>query len=290
MKIAVDRCEKGNTPNFLKSTQPPSRKNHFFTYNNPTDSDIVVIEATLRKFSYKGKIQSEVGASGTRHLQGMIWCNKPHRDTEFKLMKGIHFESLKDTENVRDYCGKEDTWDGIYRVSWGFPSEIRCNVIWNTWNTYMRELLDTEPDGRSIYWFWSEKGKTGKTQFTRWMVKNKGACFATGGKYTDVMNLVYHTNMDECNCVIFNIPKGSTNVSYSALESIKDGLVCNMKSHTNGSKIFNPPHLIVFANFYPDTSQMMSDRWIINCLRPMDSYSSSPQALLPKAALLQAHR
>uniref|UniRef100_UPI004047F5A1 hypothetical protein n=4 Tax=Pseudomonadati TaxID=3379134 RepID=UPI004047F5A1 len=270
MEIVVNSCEGGNTQTPSKTKQAPSRKNHFFTYNNYHKDEIVVIESVLRKFSYKGKIQSEVGTNGTPHLQGMIWCKKPHRDTEFKLMKGIHWEKLKDTANESDYCAKDETHDGWYRVEWGFPAEIRCSVVWNTWNTYMRELMDTEPDGRSIYWFWSHKGKTGKTQFTRWMVKNKAATFATGGRYTDVMNLIYHTDMNECNCVIFNIPKDSRSISYSALESIKDGLVCNMKSHTNGAKIFNPPHLIVFANFYPDTSKMMADRWIVNCLRPLD--------------------
>lgn len=72
--------------------------------------------------------------------------------------------------------------------------------------------------------------------------------------------------MDTCRCVIFVLPREHMNhISYSALEAVKDGLVCNMKSFKNGSKIFNPPHVYVFANYPPDTSVLSKDRWnIIN--------------------------
>ncbi len=269
MEIVASSKELGNTHSPVPPKQSPSRKGHFFTYNNYKDEDVVGIIKVLKTFSYKGKVQSEIGEQGTPHLQGMIWCNESCRDTEFKLPKQIHWQALKDTFNKSNYCGKTDTFDGKHRYSWGFPdepAEIKCSVMWNTWTTYIRELCDEEPDGRCVNWFWSHKGKMGKTQMTRWLVKNKNASFASGGKYTDVMNLIYHTDMNKCNCVVFGIPKGSKNISYSSLEAIKDGLVSNMKSFRNGSKIFNPPHVIVFANFPPNCEELMEDRWNIVCL------------------------
>ena len=94
-------------------------------------------------------------------------------------------------------------------------------------------------------------------------VKHK-VLFCCGGKYSDIMNLVFNQDMNECSCVIFDIPRANKgHISYSALESIKNGMVCNTKYET-GVKVFNSPHVIVFANFPPDDESMLSDdRWLI---------------------------
>ena len=98
------------------------------------------------------------------------------------------------------------------------------------------------------------------------VVKHK-VLFCNGGKYTDIMNLVFNQDMDNTNAVFFDIPrshKGS--ISYASLESIKNGMVCNTKYET-GTKIFNSPHLFIFANFPPEKMEDLSeDRWIIKCL------------------------
>ena len=68
--------------------------------------------------------------------------------------------------------------------------------------------------------------------------------------------------MDECDCVMFDIPRAhGGSISYSSLESIKNGMVCNTKYET-GVKVFNSPHVIIFANFPPDKPELLSDdRW-----------------------------
>ena len=125
--VVSSRGTEGNTHTSVSTPKPlqaPCRKNHFFTYNNYPIDEIGVLVSTLKHFAYKGKIQSEVGEQGTPHLQGMIWCKTAHRDTEFKLPKQIHWRALKDTENKRDYCAKDETHDGVFRTSWGFPPQI----------------------------------------------------------------------------------------------------------------------------------------------------------------------
>ncbi len=70
--------------------------------------------------------------------------------------------------------------------------------------------------------------------------------------------------MNNCRGIIWDIPRSSKgNVSYATLEAVKNGLICNTKYET-GVKVFNPPHVIVFANFPPDDeSQLSADRWHI---------------------------
>jgi len=199
----------------------------------------------------------------------MIWCQEKHRDTEFKLPKQIHWETLKDYDDIKKYCSKDETHDGKHRYMWGFPEPIVHKILMNTWNEWLINTIQTRPDNRTINWIWSSTGKLGKTSMTRYLVDKHNAQFCSGGKYSDIMNLIYHTDMDRCKVVIFTLPKSSrNNISYSALESIKDGLVSNMKSYANGSKIFNPPHVIVFANFEPDSNELMPDRWNIIQLNP----------------------
>lgn len=72
--------------------------------------------------------------------------------------------------------------------------------------------------------------------------------------------------MDECECVIFDIPRNQgNNVSYSAIESIKNGLICNTKYET-GTKVFNSPKIMVFSNMAPDLESLSEDRWKIRNL------------------------
>jgi hypothetical protein len=81
------------------------------------------------------------------------------------------------------------------------------------------------------------------------------------------MNLVFNQDMDTCNVVFFDIPRNhGGKISYSSLESIKNGMVCNTKYET-GVKVFNSPHIFCFANFPPDDESCLSqDRWKITQL------------------------
>lgn len=270
IQIDPDSSGGGNTLTSpalpLKPKQTPLRKNHFFTYNNYNDEIVPTLIEQLKKFAYKGKVQSEIGENGTKHLQGMIWCKEKHRDTEFRLPKQINWRTLKDVDNKRDYCGKDETHDGNHRYSWGFPKPIKIIETLRPWQQEIEELYHTEPDNRKIHWFWEPKGGIGKSLFVKYMYVKYGCLFCDGGKKADLINLVFNNDMDECKCVIWDLPrtnKGS--ISYSTLESIKNGLVCNTKYET-GVKAFNPPHIFVFSNFPPEESELSEDRWVIKQL------------------------
>lgn len=87
------------------------------------------------------------------------------------------------------------------------------------------------------------------------------------------MNIIFNADMDNCNCVMIDIPRINKDcISYASLESIKNGLICNTKYET-GSKVFNSPHLIIFANSPPNECKLSKDRWKITNLRGEDDIS-----------------
>lgn len=271
-KIDPDRSEEGgntqNPPSRAKPKQVPLRKNHFLTYFYEDIKEIDPIVTVLKKHFYKGKVQSEIcPTTGRPHIHASLWGKEKKRDTAFGLSKKIHWEALKDEDDVANYSNKEASHDGLYRTSWGFPKPIKVIEELYPWQAEIEKIILEEPDDRSIYWYWDTKGNIGKSAFIKYMVVKHGVLFCSSGKYADLINLVFNANMDDCNCVIFDIPRANKGaVSYAALEAIKNGLVCNTKYET-GSKAFNSPHIFIFANFPPENpEQLSSDRWKITCL------------------------
>ena len=193
----------------------------------------------------------------------MIWCEKKHRDTEFKLPKEIHWETLKDTDDVRGYCSKDDTHDGKHRFIWGFPKPLKLITPSKPWQLKILELIDTEPDDRLVHWFWSEKGGVGKSQFAKYCVANKNCLFFEEGKKADIMHLIFEAPEDRLGCMIIDVPRDNGNhISYKAIESIKNGMIYSPK-YEGGYKLFNSPHIIVFANVPPQEERLSADRWVI---------------------------
>lgn len=269
IQIDPDRSDEGNTQSTSSeskiSKQSPLRKNHFFTYNNYTIEEIDPIVDTLKRFAWRGKIQTEVGENGTKHLQGMIWCHKKHRDTEFKLSKKIHWEQLKDVNNERDYCAKDETHDGIFRTSWGFPEPLELideNNLFD-WQSEILEIVKQKPHNRKVYWYWSEAGELGKSQFCKLLVAKYNAAFIDEGKKSDIMQVMMAIDMDKCRTVMFDVPReNGNNVSYKSIESIKNGMIFSPKFESN-YKLFNSPHVIIFANEPPQEEKLSKDRWVI---------------------------
>lgn len=83
----------------------PQAKDWVFTWNNPTDDDILSIE----KWNYKYIVfQKEVGENGTAHLQGFVQFSAQTRITALKkLSKRIHWEKRRGTAyQAVHYCKK----------------------------------------------------------------------------------------------------------------------------------------------------------------------------------------
>lgn len=255
--------KNGNRSSILPP-QEPQLKHWFLTYNNYISGEPEKIERIMREFCTEFKFQEETGAEGTKHLQGSFHLTKPMRPTQFKLgdMAGTPWWKRTNNGEAADaYCCKNETRTGKL-FTWPPPLELRNPEF--PWEFKILKLLAEKPDYRKVYWFWEEGGCRGKSSFVKWISFHYGAIFCNGGQYKDLVNLIFKTDMNKCRCVVFdtNRCKGG-HISYDVLESIKNGMVCNTKYET-GVKLFNSPHVIIFANEPPSNPEKLSpDRWVI---------------------------
>lgn len=263
---------KGNTHSLnpsIKPKQSPVRKNHFFTYFYEDSSVLPTIVAELKRFAYKGKVQSEISPTTNRkHLQGMIWCKTKHRDSEFKTLKGAHFETLKDVDDTANYCNKEETHDGVFRACWGFPEPAYVETISELyeWEKDIVALISGKPDKRSIYWYWEPNGCAGKTTFQKYLFTHFEGVVVLSGKAVDMKNgiITYqNTNNRLPSIVLINVPRSSLDyVSYTGLEEIKDMFFYSGK-YEGGMVCGASPFVLIFANEEPNYEAMSSDRFIV---------------------------
>jgi len=263
--------EDGN--NVSSSVKPNPLYKYDFTINNYTDWEVCQVKESIVRIGRKGVIGFEIGEDcGTPHIQGYISLIRKQRITGLAKEPGFaraSFRAVRNDPAAIEYCKK----DGNYWTH-GFPKEVKILQKLYPWQKDAEALLTTSPDDdRSVYWWHDETGNIGKSAFAKYMVVKHGALYCSSGKYADLINLVFNSNMDECECVIFDIPRNQgNNVSYSAIESIKNGLICNTKYET-GTKVFNSPKIMVFSNMAPDMKSLSDDRWKIRKLSVRDTIS-----------------
>jgi len=247
-----------------KNGQCPQRKNHFFTWNNYTEEQIGGLLAYFDAHATKYAFQEEIApTTGTPHLQGMVMFPKEKRSTVWDPKSKACWLPLKKSDGV--YQLKEESRKpGGRQWSKGFPKPIKIITELRPWQSEIEKLILSEPDDRKIFWFWDSNGNIGKSAFVKYCVVKHRVLFCDGGKKSDLINLVFNQDMDLTRCVIWDLPRSAMgNISYATLEAVKNGMVCNTKYET-GVKIFNSPHIIVFANFPPDSpAQLSEDRWVI---------------------------
>lgn len=236
-----------------------------FTLNNYDEEMIETIETYFEKNCVKYVFQEEIGEEGTPHLQGTIKLIKKTRFSELcKINEKIHWEKTNNIKAAFAYCQKDETHKGR-RWSKGLPKPIKLIEKLKPWQEEIEKIVLSEPDDRTVYWYYDEIGGIGKSAFTKYMVAKYNVLPISEGKKSDIINIVYNylEKHDEINCVIIDIPRDNgCKVSYKAIEDIKNGLIVNTKYET-GCKVFNSPHVIVFANQEPEFMKLSADRWNI---------------------------
>lgn len=259
--------EEGNT---IASSSSPNEQtlqyiHHIFTWNNyPTNGAEILIQF-FNHFAYDYVFQQEEApTTGTPHLQGIVSLKKRMRWSEFGLPRSISWRKCISVSVQYAYCSDPAKRYG-HCWSLKYPIPIKLKILrtnqLNTWELAVIEHVKTEPDNRSIRWIWSERGGFGKSEFCKYLAHNFRAVICGKGAYSDIMNIMFKADMNRSNLVVFDLPRNNGNkISYSALESIKNGLIVNTKYET-GSKIFNAPHIIVFSNMPPCFDSMSRDRW-----------------------------
>jgi hypothetical protein len=259
-----------------------------FTLNNHTEQDTNTLLDHAAVYDASYILQEERGENGTPHLQGFIHFK---HQTAFSTLRSwnhrIHWERTADvTASVR-YCSDPAKRAGrIWARGYSYTDRDLRLITENDMFDWQRELLQElrgEPDMRSVVWYCDVQGGCGKTAFCRWLVKNfPHVLFVSTGSAKDITYQVVKSTWDPA-VVIFNLPRtAESGMSYSALESLKDGLLFSGK-YEGGIKLFPPPHVIIFANFLPDETKLSADRWSIRTL-----LNNPPRLLVPQP--MNVHR
>lgn len=245
------KCKMGNT----------RRSRHFtFTLNNYTEDDITFIKSYFDGYTFQEEKVS------TKHLQGVgSFKNARTWDSVKKAIPKAHIEVCKNLKASIEYCSKNDTRiGGVWSTHKVIVKDPLADKELYDWQKEIIKLVKTEPDDRSIHWYWSEKGGIGKTSFIKHqLINNKNATYVSGKAGDMIYSL--STILEEnplINTVYMNIPRCVEHISYNGLEQIKDGLIFNSK-YESGYKLFNPPHIIIMANIEPNLYKMSEDRWVV---------------------------
>lgn len=229
-----------------------------FVLNNWTQEELDEIITICGSNNYC--IGEEVGKNGTPHLQGFISFNKKSRPFESFPNKRIHWKKCKASAEANI---KYTTKDGIIHSNFYKPLKLITEFL--PWHKQVLDIIKSEPDFRTIYWFWEPIGNIQKTAIAKYICAKYNA-IVVSGKSTDCKNAIlqyFNTKEKYPEIIIFDIPRVNQNhISYEALESIKNGLFYSGK-YEGGMCIFNCPHVICFANEEPDIEVLSKDRWHI---------------------------
>nr|WAE42146.1 MAG: replication associated protein [Cressdnaviricota sp.] len=251
---AVGSKGEGNT------ILPPKHPLYKWFWTIPQDcikqSDLNnLLEQQCSDFCY----QIEKGENGYLHYQGQMTLLKRERITGIKkwLPTKTHLEGTINEEAANKYCCKEATRvEGPWtKTSKKAKRPLKLYEPREGWGQEIVALVESEPDDRSIHWFWGE-GHIGKTELARYIVAKYKACYVNG-KRGDILHTVAE---NDSNVVIIGLARSSENPPYETMEEVKDALFHSGK-YESKTVCRNHPHVIVFANYPPNEEKLSKDRW-----------------------------
>lgn len=130
------------------------------------------------------------------------------------------------------------------------------------WQRELDELLEDEPDDRSVNFYVDTEGAKGKTWMVRYLLTKypDGVQALSIGKRDDLAHCIDPTK----NIFLFDIPRGSMeHLQYSVLEKLKDQLIFSGKYESTIKVLANPVHVVVFCNEEPDLLKLTADRYVV---------------------------
>lgn len=246
-------------------TRVSASKNWFFTFNNYQKDDIDILENKFKEECKWYVFQEETGANGTKHLQGTIELKNKGRPIETFGYKEIHWEKTRKVSSAIDYCNKLDTRSGEIRTNIDLPRQpniLKYEQLYD-WQKEIADICNTIPDDRTIYWFWEEKGCTGKTEMAKYIVHNYRAICVSGKADNCKFAVIQYekTKSRYPDIIIWDVPRSNIDyISYQSIEELKNGLFFCGKYESCQVLMANP-HIFVFANCPPVLSKLSEDRW-----------------------------
>lgn len=195
------------------------------------------------------------------------------------MKEGASMQEIKD-EDFNTYCRAKHALDEEYQI---IQTEIAKKrridqyegVIWKPWQADIISIVESEPDKRQIHWFYETEGNVGKSFLCNYLMCKHDAFIIKGGRVQDIQYAYQSQRI-----VVYDLSRTkaeSMDHLFETMEQFKDGSFLSTK-YNSVLKVFDSPHVIVFANFSPDESKLSADRWNITKIsnKPYDIYSYSP--------------
>lgn len=142
----------------------------------------------------------------------------------------------------------------------GIREELE-KITLRPWQKQLCDELEGEPDRRKIIWYVDKKGGEGKSMLSQLLQsQEKAECFSNG-KSCDIAHAYKGSKV-----VIFDYVRSLQEmINYGIIEQVKNGMVFSPKYNSN-TKMFRPPHVVVFSNQFPNKNKMSLDRWDIRII------------------------
>lgn len=126
------------------------------------------------------------------------------------------------------------------------------------WQAKVLDFLLAPPSDRTIYWVHETRGNVGKSRLAHHLCCEYDA-IELHGKASDMAH-----GYDRQRVVIFDLARTQEDCLkhiYGFAEKLKNGRFYSPK-YESGMKLFDPPHVIFFANFAPPSDAWSTDRLV----------------------------
>lgn len=121
---------------------------------------------------------------------------------------------------------------------------------YHDWQKSVLEIINQDPDDRTIYFFVDAEGGKGKSWFTNKLAQEKGALVLSVGKKADLAHIL-SKHLPLPKTVIFDVQRSKMeHLQYDVLEALKDGRILSTK-YDGDLLYFKVPHVLVFSNENP---------------------------------------
>jgi len=170
-------------------------------------------------------------------------------------------EIMESCDSAFRYANAVKEYIRIYNASQQTPLQLTLR----SWQEQVVALVGTTPHPRTVNWYWDDRGNTGKSTLCRYLVRNFNAFYCTGGKHADISH-----SYDSQKICLFDFERDQQDkIPYRILTQLKNGMMFSGKYNSH-MKIFDSPHVFVFANFQPERAKLSLDRWNVVNLNPLN--------------------
>jgi len=275
-------------------------KHWMVTINDYIQSDIVELEKFLKTFCSSYVFQEEQGHTTQRyHIQAYI-CTKIRKRKQsilndfhkwyLKLYVGekevaqhylnqVTVERMMGTqEEAIAYCTKTDTQMSAPRT-FGILTQYQASdlkifdnsALWYPWQKHLMEILFNkdltlkDPNDRTIIWVQDLLGNSGKSKLVKHICYNypEESCKLAFGSSTQLRSACISAGPRKLYFV--DVPRtlgkdDDISEIISVIEDIKNGFVVSSMYGKYQQLMFDPPHIVVFANVFCPGGTLSSDR------------------------------